>query len=863
LCGTTTAYVDADPSLHSESPDQPALTKQYHDRCFGKTHATSRRPASFSVIKSLPELNQATVEFTAAEPLPVNACPPLVLFLIDLSLDSKALATLCEGITVATDSAPDPTRVGIVLYTATCVTTIDLSTNKKKLSLQNNHHNLPLSQSYVAADLQALFPPLSKSRHTTLAQALRLIGDWHATNTEPITTTAASASFSSSSAAAPFNGLNRAVSAIANLLSVHGTHPGKSMHSEFSDPRHSSPALFNYCGAKLFTFANSSLSSPSSSSPSFPPSKGDLGSGGFNGSCAIPGQRHAQTSFTSTPKNTIDDEDAALNPYLNDPDYHATLHKYELLGISCNQLAMPVELLLLSNNSPSSHDLFPLTPLSLRSGGAPPLLFDVSPFDGSLSPLDLLHANPASPAALVNELLQRMPWHRPSCFGAGLRIRTSPTLSVITSPASSPHTATPSSYLQSGGILGPCYTSPADPTLIHLAHANDTTTLSFDIAISPGIRGDLTVDGVSRGNYGASEDVEMDPAVQIAFMYTAMVPPEGKIYDFEKDLCAASSSESEHATSYDDWTIVRRLRVFSTNLATASTAEDVYQAVDIECLAATMYNKLLIAAIDQGLHESRLLARDWILSSLQNVYKSAEEEELRVFATATDPKTKGAKKASCQIDFSTRLVNRLNHDSGLTDRDIILAQGHATLASLPLLIYSLVNCDALRPSEGGFQPSANSRLAAALSLASMDPLSLVKMLVPRLELWNSAFAQGPTIDRVSLGNYAMLEAIASVDDQEHPEAVLVMDSPRALIVYFVNTMGSSDVHELGEALEKDLQLSASEYRSSPGLWCVRGGGEEGWRFIDGLVEDSLMDGGYSAWCDGLAADLFKQLKLEQ
>jgi len=327
------------------------------------------------------------------------------------------------------------------------------------------------------------------------------------------------------------------------------------------------------------------------------------------------------------------------------------------------------------------------------------------------------------------------------------------------------------------------------------------------------------------------------------------------LYEYEKELGGEREASSDSNT--DDWTVVRRLRVFSTNLGTSSDSEDVYDAVDVVCLASTMFNKLLIAGIEQGLREANMLARDWLVTSLQSIYRSAEAEEVKVFAGETTVNKSSLKRSQRNgrepLDFKARLMNRAG--SELSDRDILLAQGHNTLSALPLLIYSLMNCDALRPSEGAFQPSVNARLAAAVSLTSMDPAALVKMLVPRLELWNSAFAQGPAVDRVSLGNYSCLEVIAAVDDKVNSEALLLMDSPRGIVVYFVNTMGTCDVHELGKDLERELLSTASEYRCSPGTWCVRAGGDEGWRLTDGLVEDSSVGGGYSDWCDGVSKEL--------
>ena len=107
-----------------------------------------------------------------------------------------------------------------------------------------------------------------------------------------------------------------------------------------------------------------------------------------------------------------------------------------------------------------------------------------------------------------------------------------------------------------------------------------------------------------------------------------------------------------------------------------------------------------------------------------------------------------------------------------------------------------------------------------------------------------------TVER-RLDTYATLEAIAGVDG----EAVLLMDSPRGTVVYFANTMGSSDVTELGEPLRKEIAAANREYSLEPGLFCVRAGGEGGGRLMDGLVEDASLGGGFDDWCDKVAEEV--------
>ena len=209
------------------------------------------------------------------------------------------------------------------------------------------------------------------------------------------------------------------------------------------------------------------------------------------------------------------------------------------------------------------------------------------------------------------------------------------------------------------------------------------------------------------------------------------------------------------------------------------------------------------------------------------------------------------------IDFSTRLINR-----GGDERDVLLAQGHQTMCALPLLIFSLLHCDPLRLSEGYYQPSTDSRLSAAAHLASMSPTSLVKSLAPRLELWANSQDEDAELPRVNLGRYAVELAVAhsrgsaaagAGGKPTKTDAVLLLDSPKQVLVFAADPQGKGDAHDLGPTLKQKVELAAASYRCPPPIHYVRAGTTEAGRMDSALVED--FGDGYANWCDGVGKEM--------
>ena len=161
---------------------------------------------------------------------------------------------------------------------------------------------------------------------------------------------------------------------------------------------------------------------------------------------------------------------------------------------------------------------------------------------------------------------------------------------------------------------------------------------------------------------------------------------------------------------------------------------------------------------------ARADARDWLLSVLFSTYRSAKIYQERIMSLLDND---GIDPSSLHetydneplIDIANRLLrkdivesNISSHDINryLSDRDVLLAGGHSRLQALPLLFFSLLQCDAFRSSARKktntrssiyrhclYEPSPDTRCAATANAGAMPPADLARCIAPRLEVRDS------------------------------------------------------------------------------------------------------------------------------
>ncbi|GMI16381.1 hypothetical protein TrLO_g12926 [Triparma laevis f. longispina] len=574
---------------------------------------------------------------------------------------------------------------------------------------------------------------------------------------------------------------------------------------------------------------------------------------------AIVGDRFSKKCSTKTKKMTQDEEDEGLNLSLKNNKVIEEMNMWNSLGDECNEAAIGVDVFGILESEEEEIGINTLMPLVLRSGGTT-CVCSIRGFEGSVSPIDVEKGDFGTPASLVRECITRSGWHRPTAFGGGLRIRNSKTFGIVR--GSNKGYTSMSQFYQSGGMVGGCSRSQSDPELWTFGCLDDNTTIGFDLELRPGVGGGLNVEGY--GGNGMSEEASMSPAIQLAFAYTAVLPANGEKLPHEEELSdnpGANETEKEYI-------VVRQCRVFTTNLDTTPRVEEVYDALDCEALAVTLFNKFYLATVEKGVVEGKALALDWLIGMMGSIYKSAEQEEVAMFEDG-DPSNgythkhgKIVKKKP--VDFKNRLIDREGSD--LSKSDVLLAQGHEFLSALPLLVYSLMSCDPLRLSENSYFPTTDSRICAMLNAARFNPPTMVKYLAPRFEFWEDRDNSVPHTKHVSLSQYAVTTALTSIPpDTQDP--LMLLETPQVTLVHYTNVMGGPargerggrEEDDVGDELELATKIGHVQYSTQPPRLFVRAGRDGAWRMHDFLIEDSCVEGGFEEFCKGVVDQLESEL----
>ncbi len=222
-------------------------------------------------------------------------------------------------------------------------------------------------------------------------------------------------------------------------------------------------------------------------------------------------------------------------------------------------------------------------------------------------------------------------------------------------------------------------------------------------------------------------------------------------------------------------------------------------------------------------------------------------------------------------------ADRLLHVKGgqMGDNEILLGQGHEKLQVVPLLIYCLIQCDALRPIQGTFRPSIDARVAAAANMGNMSPSALSRCIAPRIELWTSgADAKEPVCSSMGMSlndiKFTVIDLSVSFMEspsQSTPKPVLLLDSPREVAIYDCSVFVGAEMRvkqkEIPNKLRKAAHEAKESYRVRPFSAATNEAHltsplEVGHHFRDALVEDSSISGQtYDQWLTLIAEVLHR------
>lgn len=299
-----------------------------------------------------------------------------------------------------------------------------------------------------------------------------------------------------------------------------------------------------------------------------------------------------------------------------------------------------------------------------------------------------------------------------------------------------------------------------------------------------------------------------------------------------------------------EYVTVRRLRTLTTNLDIAENTEQLFMSLDAEALATILFHKMVSSSLNVGLMETQILGKNWLLSALLSVYKSAEDYNAqekrrgRVFVTTQDETTVNIRERLLREDLMAS-----QSLSDLSVKDVLLAQGHEVMSSLPLLLFSLLQCDAMRPTSANcaFHPTFDSRICAITNMSIMPPSILARVIAPRLEIWASG-GKEPVLESVRMNQDSLSSGVQEVSHYDTTEnsPIIFLDSPWLIMLYQPQVQSESntskdDFIERNKILLQTVNTASDTYRVSPPIIISS---EENinhaWeRFCDVFVEDSI------------------------
>lgn len=618
----------------------------------------------------------------------------------------------------------------------------------------------------------------------------------------------------------------------------HGKHPGQPLTNSQTSAQNGT--VKPYAGGRVLFLLNGppqELKSPTTMDSQS--SNPKTGLGGRGGACFESGLRFSttpgdddgdipdlasdddpETGTKKTYKRTSKykeqgnpDDLTSKNLQRHFPHVDARLMKrFGTLGQQFAEAAFGVDILVLQHHTTQSVGIPLLQPLCEPTGAPGPLIFD------------LTQSN-------AEDALRKELWHRrPQNFGGLLRVRLSPGFKLDASPlqgTSRSHLELVNTQVRKG-LMGPATSTNEDSLwLVGSCDAHQSVTLDFQVTNK--IQRSAFVDGMG--------DVALKPCLQVCFAYTTVV---------------AASEENP-----DDFITVRRMRICTLRLPMSDDVESLYAALDPEALSVVLFHKFATSIFTEGVRATQDIGRDWLKFILVCTYRSAEAALKRQESNAA------LGVASESMFYPAERL--MNGEGALSRDDILLGQGHDILRLLPLQVWCLLQCDAMRPSSGTYRPTLDARAAALMQMTSMSPLVLSRCLCPHLELWQSGNDVEEAISTTMGLSRDAITAQVLEHQQADPNLILFVDSPFGILVcdsHHVRATEGTDV-VVGEALQTAVQQAVESYPTPPPVtWVLDRNAQVGDLWENFLVEDARTfdaQQNFEEWKTELAASIFDEL----
>uniref|UniRef100_A0A1D1XJT2 Protein transport protein Sec24-like At3g07100 n=1 Tax=Anthurium amnicola TaxID=1678845 RepID=A0A1D1XJT2_9ARAE len=363
---------------------------------------------------------------------------------------------------------------------------------------------------------------------------------------------------------------------------------------------------------------------------------------------------------------------------------------------------------------------------------------------------------------------------RPYAFGCILRLRTS-------------------SEFRHSRSYGHFFPDPQYENVQHIICCDTYATYAYEFEFTNSA-------GFSRHNE--------PPVVQIAFQYTVVVPHE----------------ETSHVGS--KYLVQRRLRIRTLQLSTALNINEIYDGVDSEVILSILVHKVILASLEEGVREGRILLHDWLVI-LTAQYNDAHK------------------------------IARYGNGNTISNIDISFSQC-PQLQPLPRLIFALLRNPLLRFHEEGVHPDYRIYLQCLFS--ALEPASLQRAIYPLLISYASPDKQA--FPRHSLSRAALITS---------GSPIYFLDAFTNLIVYYSSTADPSipfpPPHDC--LLRATINKLKQERSITPKLIFIRGGQDDATIFENYLIEEQDVDGtglanimGFVSFLEEITGDVGQYLKQE-
>ena len=368
--------------------------------------------------------------------------------------------------------------------------------------------------------------------------------------------------------------------------------------------------------------------------------------------------------------------------------------QFAVIGKRCAKAALGVDLfVLVPEQDDGRSSIMPSTPIPWYGL---PLLRVLSDSSGAPGPLMFGTAYANDPdketptmLSLQENVLSRTPWQAGMVFGAQLRFRISPGFELEDTPVEKKRRLKLqlAPFLSSGGLMGPATadesSADADAGLWIMGSCDPYTSLTIDLQAAKNVEDRFNVDGLG--------EVALRPVIQTCMMYTCI--------------------ETDGSETDPNFYTVCKMRISCVPMTLSEDVEPIYDALDPEALAAVLYHKIALDAYLEGFLSAQETAESWLKSLMICVYQSAQVEQAKL------EEDKG-KRYQIQMASGTGTTfvaseRLLDQRGSLEDEEVLLGGGHPKISVVPLLVYALMQCDAILRAPGRARTGLRQEAAAS------------------------------------------------------------------------------------------------------------------------------------------------------